>query len=340
MVKDSPETETIPDEKTSVSKISFEEEMKKWPVASNTVLLLLPMSGENSVLGQSISRACLLASQGVQNIDFHIIDTAVADTVNLYEQFKYKNINTIIGPVFYNEIGKYAAVFGNAQFFSLSNNVDINNQHVMACGLSPQEELSRIFGYIKSKRLNGLLMIIPNNSYSDKIVCMAKKSLAHFGFDTEDFLEVTKYRSITRKDATRAAVASGRRAVFVLDPILNMERLGNKRVFTLSSSALANRSAWDGVIFAFGNSDYRNNFIDRYKQTFHKTPTTIDMVAYDVVRAVCDSCINHTDLYNAKFCGCLGDFAFKKRVGIVRNLQLYKLVDSEEIELERESEDE
>lgn len=340
MFKHSSEKSAIPDKKTPAPQISFEEQMRKWPSAENTVLLLLPMSGENSAVGRSAACACLLASEGAEDIDFHIIDTNTADTLKLYEQFKHKNIKAVAGPVFYKEVGKYAAIFGKAPFFSLSNNIDINNQHVIACGLSPQEELNKICAYIKRKKMGGLLMILPNNSYSDKIIRMAKKSLTRLRFDTENSLEIIKYKSITRKDAAHAVAASGRKAVFIMDPILDIDDLDNHEVFTLSSSALANKSAWDGINFVFGSSGRKNAFINRYKRMFRKTPTAIDMTAYDIVKAICDCCVNRTDLYNKKFPGCLGEFIFRKKHGIARNLHIYKIINSEEIDLEENSDPE
>lgn len=329
-IKDIPEQNKTPDVNPLAEQIFYEKQMRKWPMAMNSVLLLLPLSGEHAVIGRSVLNACLLASRDIFDIDFYIVDTATADTLSLHEQFQNKKITAIVGPVFCNEMTRYATIFGDASFFSLSNNIDINNQRVIACGLSPQEELNAICAYLKKEKRNGLLLLMPQSEYANKIIGMARKAMIRAGFDPEEDMEILKYRTVTRENATQAISSSSRKAIFVMDPVLDVEKLDNHEVFTLSSLALSNKSEWDGAFFAFGDNEYRKAFIEKYKRTFHKSPTAIDMVAYDIVHAICESCVNNSDLFDTKFPGCFGDFAFDKKEGIIRKLQIYEISNGQE----------
>lgn len=325
----------MPGEKHSAQKISFEDEMRKWDKASTSIILLLPMSGNNSAIGNSIIDTSLLASQKIKDVEFHIVDTISTDPIQLYEQTKHKNFKAIIGPVFYNEVRQYEAIFNNIPIFTLSNNIDVNNQHVFACGLSPQEELNFICKYIMNKKLNGITFLMPDNPYSEKLIKLAKSRLPNFA---EDDINVIKYTSITKEDALRIAQSS-KQAIFVLDPILNIETLPEEKyVFTLSASALSNKTAWNGAIFVSDNNKWRKDFIKRYKKMFKRIPTTIDMVAYDIIKAICTS-ETQADLFKTKFNGCFGEFVFSKKHGIQRDLHLYTLKNSEEISIEEKNEE-
>lgn len=329
-VKDIPEQLNTPEINSFAEKIFYEKQMRKWSAATNSVLLLLPLSGEHEIIGRSVLNACLLASKDIPDIDFHIVDTTTADTLSLHEQFKDKKFLAIVGPVFCNEIVKYATIFGETSFFSLSNNIDINNQRTIACGLSPQEELNEICKYLKKEKRNGLLLMMPQSEYANKIIGMARKAMIRAGFDPEDDMETLKYKTITRENATQAIASSSKRAIFVIDPILDIEHLDNHEIFTLSSSALSNKSEWNRAFFAFGDNEQRQTFIAKYNKMFHKSPTAIDMVAYDIVRAICESCTGKANLFNERFPGCFGDFTFDKKNGIMRELQIYRIYNGQE----------
>ena len=306
-------------------------ETLKWNDARNSVLLLLPLSGSNAAIGQNIINACLLASQGSKDVDFHVVDTARIDPAMLYEQTKYKKFKAVIGPDFCNEVRQYESIFGDVPIFALSNNTDINNQHVIACGLSPLDELKIICEYIRKEKMKGVLFLMPDTPYADRIVTLARKMLPKM-FDNDE-VDVIKYNKISKEDALKAAQSS-RQAIFILEPILDIDELPTtKRVFTLSASALSNKSAWNGVIFAF-EDNRRKAFIKHYQKIFKKVPTAIDLAAYDLVGAICASTARNMDFFGTNFQGCLGEFALDKKHGMRRKLHLFSIIDSQEIPLE------
>jgi len=334
--KNIPEQVVTPAKKHIIKKNYFEENLKQWNKARNSVLILVPMSGENVAIGRGIINACLLSANDASDIDFYVENTHDVDMSKLYEKFKEHNFDAIIGPVFYNEVGKYEALFRHTPIFSLSNNISINNQHVIACGLSPQEEIKKICLTIKASKLSGVLLLVPENSYANKIVQLMRQQLVKIGFNEENDVDIIRYKSITKDDATRIVQTSNRRAVFVVDPILNIDEIDDKFVFTLSSSVLNNRENWNGVIFAFDDNLNRKKMVNLYTSNFKSTPTIIDIVAYDILNAIISSIKNHTALFGTKFSGCLGNFEITKKNGIVRDLNLYKIESDELVRLEKE----
>ncbi|MCR5224565.1 MAG: hypothetical protein K6C34_00615, partial [Alphaproteobacteria bacterium] len=138
--------------------------------AKNSVLLLLPMSGTNKSIGEGVVHAAMLANQN-SDIEFYVVDTAERfDAFKLYESFKQKNLKAIVGPVFYQEAQKYGALFPTVPVLSLSNNLKINNGHIIACGISPQNEIRALLSFAKLKNMHGVLAILPETKFGDLIL--------------------------------------------------------------------------------------------------------------------------------------------------------------------------
>ncbi len=300
--------------------------------ANNTILLLLPLSGANANLGQGILNACILSAKEAQNtnIDFVVIDTAdrSLDKNQLCWKYKDKNLRAIVGPIFFTEAKRYGALFPTVPMFTFSNNVKVNSNHIFACGLSPQDEINEIFSFARKNKIEDFLVMLPKGKYGDEIEQYLKISMKKFGFVEEYEVEIIRYDSIGRKEATNYVKNSGKHAAFILEPILDFEKLPeNIEVFTLSSHALQNKDAWNGCIFAFSNIQELVNFSAKYKNTFGYTPSVLDMIGYDITSALCNSAsdpyeafsLEHKELH-----GCLGDFSIIKNKGVKRELHLYK----------------
>ncbi len=291
--------------------------------ATNSVLMLLPMSGNNKAIGEGIANAAMLADKQTDT-EFYIIDTAEhVDTFRLYERFKGKNLKAVIGPVFYQEAQKYGALFQNVPILSLSNNLKINNGHIIACGVSPQNEIHKLMTFAKSRNMSGILAILPETTFGDLILSSLKNE------STDDELEVVRYSEISKEDATRFARTSGKQIIFVIEPILITSKLKNANVFTLSSIALSNTTAWNDAIFAFSDNERQTLFATEYKANFGRKPNTIDIVAYDLVNAISESLRENISLFDTDFEGCLGTFSVNKKNGLERNFKILTIRDSD-----------
>lgn len=300
--------------------------------ANNTILLLLPLSGANARLGRGALNACILSAREARNknVDFVVVDTAdrFLDRSRFYSVLKNRSLRAIIGPVFCNEARRYGALFSSVPMFTFSNNAEVNNNHIFACGLNPQSETDEIFSYARKKKIGDFLVMLPKGKYGDEIEQCIKISMKKFNFSEEDDAEIIRYESIGRREATDYAISSGKRAIFIVDPIIDNEQLPeNTSVFTLSAHALQNKEAWRGSTFAFSNIQKAANFSSKYEAVFGNIPSALDMVGYDLTNALCGLASDAQRPFvfeNKKFHGCLGDFTFARNKGIKRELRLYK----------------
>jgi hypothetical protein len=260
----------------------------------NSVLLLLPMSGSNGFLGQDMVNVCLLSldNNNSSNITFHVVDSADPSLDKFSLSRRFPNLRAIIGPVFAQEAKQYGALFPNIPLLSLSSDPNVNSNHVFACGPSHRDEIHTLFTQMNNQDITGALVILPEGSRGDQILDIILDELK--GSEENDSLEIIRYTSISQKAATKYAKNSGKKVIFVIDHILNLQKLSDKYVLTLSSVALSNREVWNGVFFAYCEVEKQQKFIPEYRNAFGGSPTPLAMVFHDLF-----SCL--TEFINTAF---------------------------------------
>ncbi|MDR1375651.1 MAG: hypothetical protein LBJ45_02465 [Holosporaceae bacterium] len=333
---------TIPSEKTIIYEPGadklLDSSLAIFPVrnSENAILLLLPMSGSNAAIGRGILNACILANvkNDFKSVDFYVVDTANADMekFSLYDEFRNKNLKAIIGPVFFHEAKQYSALFPNVPIFTFSNNIKVNNDHTIACGMSPENEIKALFSFAASKNINSFMLMLPEGEFGDQILTNIMVEAGKHGLDED--MDVVRYVSFSSKDAMKYLRTSGKKGAFIVDPLLDIPQLKDMHIFTLSSSALSNSNAWNGSIFAFVENQEQKEFVEEYQNLFGKSPTILDIIGYDLTKIACESIENKEQIFEKSHSGCLGKFSIKKGQGLNRDLGIFCLQDSQRVEID------
>ena len=169
--------------------------------------LMLPLTGPHYSIGQSLLNASQLALYTSKNSNINFIVKDVGETKNLTKSF-YELVNDdvelIVGPVFSEKLKVLNPMSRdeNVKLISFSNNIDITSKNLSAFGLSPEDEIEKLFRYCDSKNLKRIKVILPENIYGnkikDKILNLKKLDLnidsKFFYYDPKnpDFYEVSK----------------------------------------------------------------------------------------------------------------------------------------------------
>ena len=296
----------------------------KSPIQSdNSVVLLLPLSGTNQDLGRNVLNACILAARN-SKITYHIIDTA--DCPDDLNRSSFRNIKAVIGPVFFNEIYKYGAIFNEIPILSLSNNLNADNERICACGLSPKEEIAAIFKYIKQNKIRTITIAAPRGKLFDDIVELIQKE-AQIENIAEEYFTLIRYDSPQNFDN----IAGSGAAVFIFEPLININKFPQTSFFTLSSIALSDSKKWENVKFAYADNKQQQDFISEYQRCFKDTPTVMSLAAYDLMTALEQSITDNKTIYDTEFTGTLGNFSFRKGKGLSRNLEILQIVNGDKV---------
>jgi hypothetical protein len=335
--------------------------------SSSAIMLALPLSGKNSPIGRSILAACLLAQQELNHcdVDMYVVDSSDKnlDMHQVYNHFRSRNLRAIIGPVFYGEIKKFSALFPSVPLFTLSNNEKGKNNHVFVCGLAPKNEIKQLFLSMKLMGIDGLFVALPNGKFGDTLLKYFKKECG------EDWdMEVMRYDFISLENARKCVKNSTKSAVFALDPLFNAQEktqtiardngwvytddyrsravetrnYAHKKIFTLSSCALAEKAAWNGAFFAFAKNDNIVNFSARYKEIFSQDPSILNIIAYDLSKIILLKIFENgtttsldgdtnKNIFVGDFSGCLGKFMIHKKHGMKRKLSTLRHTNGQDV---------
>ena len=135
--------------------------------------LLAPLSGEYKSLGESLLYSLQLALEEIDDKNVIIIprDSGFEDKDKLesaIKEIKSLGANIIIGPINNNDF-KEVQKFNDIVFISLSNiNPEFQN-NVISIGVSLESQMIALIDFIKKRKKNKTVILIPKNQYTNFI---------------------------------------------------------------------------------------------------------------------------------------------------------------------------
>ncbi len=156
-----------------ISNKSFGEEPKI------SIGLLVPLTGDDSSLGQQIVKATRLAIKDINSDKIEILpkDTKSDPDVTLRSALELKRlgVNLIIGPVFYKNLS-YLNEVKDVTFLSFTNKTTDLPKNVISTGINSVSQLNTIKKFIELNEIKKTIFLIPNLNYSIEIKNGIKKS--------------------------------------------------------------------------------------------------------------------------------------------------------------------
>ena len=157
--------------------------------------LLVPMTGSNKNLGQSIIKAVRLA---VKDIDSNLIeiipkDTASTPSKTLKSAFELKDmgVRVVIGPVFHKNI-IYLDEIKDLTFLSLTNKTLDLPKNVISVGINSTSQLNTIKKFIEKNKINKTIFLTPIQDYEFEIKNGIKNSKIKIFKNYDNSTEPTK----------------------------------------------------------------------------------------------------------------------------------------------------
>ena len=134
--------------------------------------LLIPMTGSNKDVGQSIIKAVRLA---VKDIDSNLIeiipkDTSTKPNKTLKSAFELKEmgVKIIIGPVFHESLA-YLDEMKGLTFLSLTNKTLDLPKNVISAGINSTSQLNTIKKFLKMKKIKRTIFLTPIRDYEFEV---------------------------------------------------------------------------------------------------------------------------------------------------------------------------
>ena len=166
--------------------------------------LLVPMTGTNKDLGQSIIKAVRLAIKDINNNSIEIIpkDTASKPNKTLKSAFELKEmgVKVVIGPVFYESL-QYLNEIKDLTFLSLTNKTLDLPKNVISAGINSTSQLNTIKKFIQINNIEKTIFLTPMLNYEFEIKRGIKNSkikiFKNYIYDTEPTKLTNQIEKIT-----------------------------------------------------------------------------------------------------------------------------------------------
>ena len=169
--------------------------------------LLIPMTGSNKEIGQSIIKAVSLAVKDIDNnsIEIYPKDTASRPNQTLKSAFELKQmgIKVVIGPVFYESL-TYLDELKDLMFLSLTNKTLNLPKNVISAGINSTSQFNTIKKFLENNNVERTIFLTPIREYEFEIKKGIKdskiKAFEDYSYNTDptqltkQIEEITKYK--------------------------------------------------------------------------------------------------------------------------------------------------
>ena len=167
--------------------------------------LLVPLTGKNSEIGQSIIKSVRLAINKINNPLIEIIpkDTGSSPEITLRaaKELADSGVKIIIGPVF-NESLIYLDELNEITFLALTNKNNNFSKNIINAGINATSQLNAIKKFIKIKEIKKTIFLTPDVSFKNEIeeaISNSKiKILENYIYDTDPTKLTEQIEKITR----------------------------------------------------------------------------------------------------------------------------------------------
>jgi len=134
--------------------------------------LLVPMTGSNKDLGQSIIKAARLAVKDIDSDLIEIIpkDTATKPNKTLKSAFELKEmgVKVVVGPIFHKSL-MYLDEIRDLTFLSLTNKTLDLPKNVISAGINSTSQLNTIKKFLESKNIKKTIFLTPMQDYEFEV---------------------------------------------------------------------------------------------------------------------------------------------------------------------------
>ena len=172
--------------------------------------LLVPLTGKNSEIGESIIKSVRLAINRINNSSIEIIPKDTRSnpetTLEVAKELANSGVKIIIGPV-YNENLIYLNKLNEITFLALTNKNNNFSKNIINAGINATSQLNAINKFIESNKIEKTIFLTPDRSFKNEIeeaISNSKiKILENYIYDTDPTKLTKQIEKITRYEVRK-----------------------------------------------------------------------------------------------------------------------------------------
>ena len=263
------------------------------------VALLVPLSGPNAGVGQSLANATTMAllDTNDKNLRITTYDTATGAQSAAARAIADGN-RLILGPLLSEDVTTVAAAARPARvpMISFSNDSGVAAADVFVLGHVPAQSVARVVGYARSAGVSRFAALVPAGDYGQRASAALTASARAAGGSVTAIEVYDRGNTSVTSAANRLKAKGGYDAVLIADgarmalragPLLKAvgatsPRILGTELWAGESTVLATPSLRGGWFAAVSDARYRQ-FVTSYKTRFGGNPHRLATLGYDGV---------------------------------------------------------
>lgn len=262
------------------------------------VALLVPLSGANAAVGESIANATMLAllDTNAQNLRITNYDTAGGPAAAARRAIADGN-KLILGPLQADEVAAVATVARAARvpLISYASEAEVAAPDVFILGTHPGDSLARTVGWARSKGAVRFAALVPDGDYGSRAQAAFGTAIQQAGGSLVAVQSYARGNTSVVSAAQRLRTRGGFDAVLVADGARagvqaapHLKRTGfNPRILGTElwsgESVVGTTPALRGAWFAAVSDTRFKQFADGYQSRFGNRPYRVATLGYDSV---------------------------------------------------------
>lgn len=259
------------------------------------VAVLVPLSGENAAVGESIANAARLAlfDTANQQILLSVYDTAEGGAAAAAGRALASGNRLILGPLLSEEVGAVAPLAGRARVpvVAFSNDAEAAGQGVYILGFSPAQSIERVVTHARQQGSARFAALVPNGLYGERagrtFLAAVQRAGGQVG-GVETYATPADARAAARRLTAQGPVSavliadSSRNAAIIAPSVRAGSRLLGTELWAgdrnLGATARL-RGAW----YAAAPDSRYQQLTTRYRARYGKAPLRLASLGYDSV---------------------------------------------------------
>lgn len=266
-------------------------------VDRHRVALLVPITGPNAGVGQSIANAAVLALTDTKDRSLRVTtyDTGPGAAAAAAKALAEGNA-LILGPLLGDDVRTVAgpAAARGVPVISFSNDTSVAADNVWLLGFQPAQSIERVVRYARSRGLTRFAGLVPQGAYgrtaSNTLIRVAEAAggsvVSMQSYDRSAGITAAVTALAKQKFDAVLIADSGRIAVVVV-PLLRKQGATSAQVLGTelwnAEPGLASVAAMNGAWFASVDDRMFGQLQTRYRARYGKTPYRLASLGYDAV---------------------------------------------------------
>jgi branched-chain amino acid transport system substrate-binding protein len=265
----------------------------------NRVAVLVPLTGRDAPLGQSILNAANLAllDSGGERIRITAYDTAAAGAVAAANDAIAEGNGLILGPLLAEDVRAVAPIArrNDVPVIAFSNDVSVAGDGVYVMGFNPGQSIDRVVSFARSRGATRFGALVPTNMYGERAARAMTQAVEGAGGRLVGIQTFDPSAAGVRGAATRLGAQGPTDAVLIADvpraiaAAVSILRQASPQPRLLATERWATENniganvALRGAWFAAPSDAFYGQFRTRYRARYNNAPYRLSSLGYDAV---------------------------------------------------------